>query len=136
MPPCGESNPPTGRFVRAGRGASLGSMSCIFCKIAAGEAPADVVYEDDRVLAFRDLSPQAPVHVLVIPREHVDSADELEDPDVAAALLRGARKVAKLEGLDAGYRLVTNVRTHGCQSVGHLHFHVLGGAQLGGSLAG
>lgn len=111
-------------------------MSCIFCLIAQGEAPADVVYEDDAVVAFRDLAPQAPVHVLVVPRAHVDSLDELEDPALAGALLHGARKVAKLEGLDPGYRLVTNVRTHGCQSVGHLHFHVLGGAQLGGSLVG
>lgn len=111
-------------------------MTCIFCQIAAGTAAADVVYEDDSVIAFRDLAPQAPSHVLVVPRAHVDSVDELEDPAVAAALLHAARKVAELEGHAAGYRLVTNVRTHGCQSVGHLHFHVLGGAQLGGSLVG
>jgi histidine triad (HIT) family protein len=111
-------------------------MTCIFCQIAAGAAPATVVYEDQAVIAIRDLAPQAPSHVLVIPRVHVNSLVELEDPALMAALLHGAQRVAEVEKLGNGFRLVTNIGRDGCQSVAHLHFHVLGGAPLGGSLVG
>ncbi len=112
---------------------------CIFCRIAAGEIPATFVHADARVIAFRDLDPQAPVHVLVVPRRHVASLADLaaddggEDAALAAALLATARRVARAEGLDApdrGFRLIANTGPEGGQSVGHLHFHLLGGRVL------
>lgn len=106
----------------------------IFQKIIDREIPADIVYEDDRALAFRDIAPQAPVHVLVIPKTPVVRLSEASDDQVELLghLLRVCRDVARSEGLDAsGYRVVTNNGTHGGQSVDHLHFHVLGGRQLG-----
>lgn len=106
---------------------------CIFCKIAAGEIPARVVYEDDKVLAFHDLNPQAPVHVLLIPKAHVASADEVnqDNSDSLSALFEAVGKVSRILGVaEDGYRLITNVGRHGCQSVHHLHFHLLGGVQL------
>ncbi len=107
-------------------------MDCIFCKIASGEIPSSKVYEDDAVLAFRDINPQAPVHVLVIPKAHIGSCDEIteENSDAAAAVFRAIPKVAKAEGLTNGYRVITNVGEDGCQSVHHMHFHVLGGMKL------
>ncbi|HEV3124178.1 MAG TPA: histidine triad nucleotide-binding protein [Candidatus Dormibacteraeota bacterium] len=103
---------------------------CIFCAIAEGSLPATIVHADDDVVAFRDINPQAPVHVLVIPREHIVSAAELtpaQDP-LWARLLHVAQAIAKDEGLDGqGYRLVTNVGFGGGQTVTHLHLHVLGG---------
>lgn len=107
---------------------------CVFCRIVAGEIPSDGVLERDRVLAFRDLDPKAPTHVLVIPREHVGSLHELQgtDTELAAELLDAAREVAEIENLaERGYRVVTNVGDEGGQSVGHLHFHVLGGRRMG-----
>jgi histidine triad (HIT) family protein len=106
---------------------------CIFCRIANGEIPSAMVYEDDLVIAFRDIHPAAPVHVLVVPRRHVASLNSLTDDDaaLAAGLLRAAREVAKREAVaDAGYRVVTNIGANGGQSVDHLHFHVLGGRPL------
>ena len=105
---------------------------CVFCRIAAGEIPASVVAEGERWLAFRDLQPQAPVHLLVIPRSHVESvADLREADDLGAVLLRAAAVVAREAGLeDGGYRVVTNVGEGGGQSVPHLHLHVLGGRQM------
>jgi histidine triad (HIT) family protein len=106
--------------------------SCIFCRIVAGEIPAKLVYEDERCVAFRDLSPQAPTHVLVIPREHVVSLAELTDASLGGALLEAAAEVARREGLEAGgYRVVTNVGSDGGQSVFHMHLHVLGGRRMG-----
>lgn len=106
--------------------------TCLFCRIAAGEIPSTRVYEDERVIVFRDINPQAPTHLLVIPREHVDSLSELHDADLAAQLLSVASRVALEAGLDErGYRVVTNVGDWGGQSVQHLHLHVLGGRQLG-----
>ncbi len=105
---------------------------CIFCKIVAGEIPSNRVWEDDRVLAFRDLNPMAPTHVLVVPKKHIANlaeAGQLADEDLAACL-RGCAKVAELEGLTQGFRVVSNCGPHACQSVQHLHFHVLGGKQL------
>ena len=107
---------------------------CLFCKIAAGEIPSAKVYEDEHCLAFRDISPQAPVHVLIVPKVHVDGADALDGLSDAAlaACLRAAHKVAQSEGIaKTGYRVVSTCGAHACQSVRHLHFHVLGGRQLG-----
>jgi histidine triad (HIT) family protein len=106
---------------------------CLFCRIAAGEVPADVVAESDRALAFRDINPQAPVHVLVIPRDHFDNAAELAhaDPKLLAEVFRLAAKVAEQEGVaDSGYRLAANTGEGAGQTVGHLHVHVLGGRTL------
>ncbi|MGI6636309.1 MAG: histidine triad nucleotide-binding protein [Christensenellales bacterium] len=106
---------------------------CIFCKIVAGDIPSKRVYEDEHCIAFHDLHPQAPVHVLIIPKRHASGLNALDAlPDVAlAACLRAAEKVAQLTGIgNTGYRVLTNVGEHGCQSVHHLHFHVLGGRQL------
>jgi histidine triad (HIT) family protein len=106
-------------------------MSCVFCRLAAGELPATRVYEDADVLAFRDIHPLAPAHVLVIPKAHVASLHELDDPRLAGALLLAAARVARAEKLDAGWRLIANTGAHGGQEVPHLHLHVLGGRPLG-----
>jgi histidine triad (HIT) family protein len=106
---------------------------CLFCTIAAGGIPADVVYSDADVVAFRDIAPQAPVHVLVIPREHHANAAALATTDAALAgrLLHVAGTIAVQEGIaDSGYRVVTNTGEGAGQSVAHVHFHVLGGRDL------
>jgi histidine triad (HIT) family protein len=108
-------------------------MNCLFCRIVAGEIPADVIYSDERCLAFRDVNPQSPVHVLVIPRDHLESLDEAAKKDEAALghLLRVAARVANEQGLsESGYRTVINTGAGAGQSVFHLHVHVLGGRQL------
>ena len=107
-------------------------MDCIFCKIIKGEIPGAKVYEDESVYAFKDINPQAPVHVLVVPKKHIASCDEIDETNSAdvAAVFRAIPVVAKNTGLEKGYRVVTNCGEHGCQSVKHLHFHVLGGKQL------
>ena len=104
---------------------------CIFCKIASGEIEGDVVHQDEHVTAFRDLNPQAPTHVLLIPNRHVASIDDLDDGDLSFRLLRAARQVAQDEKLDNGWRLVTNVGPDSGQTVFHLHWHLLGGRQMG-----
>ena len=109
------------------------SDDCLFCRIVRGEIPADVVAEGDSWIAFRDIQPQAPTHVLVIPREHVDSVGQLEGDDTALGgdLLLAAAEVARVEGVDdSGYRVVTNVGERAGQSVFHLHMHVLGGRRM------
>ena len=104
--------------------------NCIFCKIIAGEIPSTKVYEDDRVYAFRDINPQAPVHVLIVPKKHFANILEC-DAETAAALTDAIRAVAKLEGVDAsGFRVISNCGRDGAQSVDHLHVHLLGGAAL------
>ncbi len=104
---------------------------CLFCKIAAGDIPSEIVRESDRFIAFRDIDPQAPTHVLVIPKHHVKSLDEVDDPAMAGSLLLFAREVAKAEGLSAGgYRVVLNTNADGGQTVFHLHAHVLGGRPM------
>lgn len=106
---------------------------CLFCKIARGEIPSDKVFEDDSILAFRDIHPQAARHVLIIPKIHLSGLNGLENAGDAllACLLRAARSVAKEAGIDeSGYRLVANCGKDACQSVQHLHFHLLGGEQL------
>jgi len=110
-------------------------MDCIFCKIAAGEIPSPFVYESERVFAIRDIAPQAPTHLLVIPREHLLSLAELEDPGLAGELLTAAAQVAREAGLDGGWRLIANTGRDGGQEVPHLHLHVLGGRPLGRMLA-
>ena len=106
---------------------------CIFCKIGSGDVPADVVAEGTDWVAFRDLDPRAPTHVLVIPRRHVESLDGLrgDQGEDGGVLLDACRRVASATGISGGYRVVTNVGREGGQSVGHLHFHVLGGRQMG-----
>lgn len=107
--------------------------NCIFCKIVAKEIPADIVFEDDDSLAFNDLNPQAPVHILVIPKKHLDHIDDgaRADADLLGRLLVTASTVASQSGINqSGYRVVTNIGADGGQSVGHLHFHVLGGRHL------
>jgi len=107
-------------------------MDCLFCKIIAGEIPSTKVYEDESVYAFRDIQPQAPVHVLVVPKTHIASADEVngENAALVAKIFEAIPKIAKAEGLMNGYRVITNCGEDGCQSVKHLHFHVLGGKKL------
>ncbi len=110
-----------------------GSANCLFCGIVAGQVPAEVVAESTKGLAFRDISPQAPVHVLVVPKAHVENAAalEAEHGELLADLFLLARQVAAQEGvLGSGYRLVANVGADALNSVGHLHLHVLGGRRL------
>ncbi len=117
-------------------GSDAAHPDCLFCKIVAGDIPSDQIYADDAVVAFRDIAPQAPVHVLVVPRRHVSGVDDLRhEPELAGRLLAAAAKVARIEGVhEAGYRVAVNHGRHGAQSVGHVHLHVLGGRQLRGEL--
>ena len=106
---------------------------CLFCQIAEGRIPAKVVRQDDHTVAFRDINPQAPVHVLVIPRKHVTSLDHAgpEDTELPRAVLAAAREVARSEGIaEGGYRTVVNIGEEGGQTVAHLHAHVLGGRRM------
>ena len=107
-------------------------MDCIFCKIANGEIPSQIVYEDDKIIAFKDLAPQAPVHFLVIPKEHIKCADEInsENSAIIAHIFTKIPLIAKELGVENGYRIVNNCGSDGGQTVGHLHFHVLGGRLL------
>ena len=105
---------------------------CLFCKIATGEIPSTKVYEDDLVLAFRDIAPMAPTHILVIPKAHIPSVDGItaENSSVVAHIFEVIPAIAKAEGLENGYRVVSNCGPDAGQSVHHLHFHILGGRQL------
>ncbi len=111
--------------------------NCLFCKIAAGEIPSSKIYEDERILAFRDIQPQAPVHVLVIPKSHIASADEIShiNSGIIAYIFENIPKIAKLAGITNGYRIISNCGPDACQSVPHLHFHLLGGAKLAEKMA-
>ena len=108
-------------------------MDCLFCKIAAGEIPSSKVYEDDRILAFKDIAPAAPVHVLFIPKTHLAGVRDItvENADIVAHIFTVIPQVAKELGI-TDYRVVSNNGPDACQSVQHLHFHLLGGAQMGG----
>ena len=109
-------------------------MDCLFCKIIAGEIPSSKVYEDDLVYAFNDISPAAPVHVLIIPKNHISSANELNEDNAAIVshIFLVAGKIAKQLGIaENGYRIVNNCGKDGGLTVGHLHFHLLGGRNLG-----
>ena len=107
-------------------------MSCIFCKIVAGEIPSKKVYEDDEILAFNDVSPAAPVHVLIIPKQHIASAAEITDENapLIGHIFTTIAKLAKELELDDGFRVVTNCGENGGQTVDHLHFHLIGGRKL------
>jgi histidine triad (HIT) family protein len=118
-------SPPTGAIFPV--------MDCLFCKIRDGAIPAKQVYTDDRALAFRDINPQAPTHILIIPRKHIASLDELADEDTALVghLHMVAAKLARDEGLSDGYRTLFNTGAGAGQTVFHLHLHLVGGRQLG-----
>ena len=108
---------------------------CLFCKIIAGEIPGSKVYEDDAVYAFRDINPQAPVHVLIVPKTHMANILEC-DADTAAALAKAVKVIAAQEGVDAsGFRVVSNCGHDGAQSVNHLHVHLMGGKALSERMA-
>ena len=110
---------------------------CLFCKIIAGDIPSTKVYEDETVFAFRDINPQAPTHILVIPKEHIPSVDGItaENSAVVAHIFEVIPQIAKAEGLAEGYRVVSNCGAHAGQTVHHLHFHILGGKQLNTEMA-
>ena len=109
-------------------------MSSMFSKIIAGEIPADVVYKDDHIIAFKDINPQAPVHILIVPNKEIPTVDDVEESDVEVVgrLFLVARQIAREQGIaENGYRLIINCREHGGQEVYHLHMHLLGGKRLG-----
>ena len=110
---------------------------CLFCKIIAGEIPSTKVYEDNTVYAFRDINPMAPTHILIVPKAHIPSTDGVtaENSAAVAAIFEAIPQIAKAEGLTNGYRVITNCGEDGCQTVKHLHFHLLGGKKLPESLA-
>ena len=108
-------------------------MSCLFCKIIAGEIPSAKVYEDEHVFAFRDIAPQVPVHVLIVPKKHMANILELagDGAGIADAVVNAVKVIAEQEGVaESGFRVITNCGRDGAQSVEHLHFHLLGGAAL------
>ena len=126
---AGDTDPPGATYPRS----MTADPDCLFCKIVAGEIPATVVHETDTTVAFRDLEPQAPTHVLVVPRSHYPNAAALADgePDTAAHLFATAREIAEQDGLEGGYRLVLNTGADAHQTVFHVHMHVLGGRKMG-----
>ncbi len=105
---------------------------CLFCKIIAGEIPSNKVYEDENVFAFRDINPQAPVHILVVPKTHIACADDINESNsvIVAHVFESIAKIAKAEGLTTGYRVINNCGADGGQTVMHLHFHIIGGEKL------
>jgi histidine triad (HIT) family protein len=112
-------------------------MSCIFCSIIAGEVPSDILYHDDEVIAFRDINPRAPVHILIVPKRHIPSLNELteEDAPLLGHMVAVAKKLAEGEGiLERGYHLVINCGREGGQIVPHLHMHLIGGGRLLGKM--
>ncbi len=112
-------------------------MDCIFCQIVAGKVPSDTLYQDEKVMAFRDIHPLAPSHVVIIPKKHISSLLQLSDADLplVADLVKVANQLAKREGIAGkGYRLVINCGREGTQFVPHLHMHLIGGRQLSGAL--
>ena len=111
-------------------------MDCLFCKIVNGEIPSTKIYEDEYLYAFKDINPQAPFHVLIIPKTHIDSAADItnENSELVAKIFVAAAKIAEENKLENGFRIVTNSGEYGCQSVKHLHFHLLSGKQLSGQM--
>lgn len=106
-------------------------MSCIFCGIASGEIPSQLLHQDKQVIAFRDINPRAPTHILIVPRKHIQSLNELDDEALIGHMVNVAGKLAQAEGISKkGYRLVVNCGREGGQAVPHLHMHLLGGRQL------
>jgi histidine triad (HIT) family protein len=112
-------------------------MDCLFCAIINGDIPSKKVYEDDKCFAFLDIAPQAPTHCLIVPKEHIPSLDGVnsENADSITHIMTVIPKIAKELGLDGGYRVITNIGEDGCQSVKHLHFHILGGKRLSEKMA-
>ena len=106
---------------------------CVFCKITAGEIPSKKVYEDDKILAFHDINPAAPVHIVCITKIHIDSLNEINQENIGyvAHMLEKIPEIAKSLGIFDGYRVITNIGADGGQSVKHLHFHIIGGRKLG-----
>ena len=112
-------------------------MDCVFCKIASGKIPADIVYHDQEIIAFRDINPQAPLHLIIIPKKHVPSLDQMKEGEAAllGRMVAVANKLAKDEGVaEKGYRLAINTGVEGGQIVPHLHVHLLGGRKLADAL--
>lgn len=108
-------------------------MNCLFCKIVAKEIPATVVFEDDEILAFRDINPQAPTHLLIIPKKHIATINDSEEDDaqLLGKMILQAKKLAQMEAIDeTGYRLVFNINSGGGQEVYHIHLHLIGGRQM------
>ena len=107
-------------------------MDCIFCKIAAKEVPSEIIYEDEKVLVFKDLEPKAPVHVLVIPKTHISSVMEIneENSEIISHIFKVIKKISSKLNLQNGFRIINNCGKYGGQTVNHIHFHVLGGQQL------
>lgn len=107
-------------------------MDCLFCKIIEGEIPSTRVFENEYVYAFRDINPQMPVHIVVVPKEHMASVDEVDGKNslYIAKIFEAVPQIAKVEGLANGYRVITNCGDDACQSVKHLHFHILGGGKM------
>ncbi|MGB4439359.1 MAG: histidine triad nucleotide-binding protein [Sedimentibacter sp.] len=113
-------------------------MSCIFCKIANKEIPSQFLFENENLVAFRDLNPQAPVHILVVPKMHISSINEItnENSHIVAEIFEAINKIAEQEGIkESGYRVISNCGEDGCQSVQHLHFHIVGGKKLSETLS-
>lgn len=110
---------------------------CLFCRIMSGEIPSTKVYEDETVYAFRDIAPMAPVHILIVPKAHIESAADIttENADLIAHIFAVIPQIAAAEGLENGFRVVTNSGADACQSVQHLHFHLLGGAKMADRMA-
>lgn len=107
-------------------------MDCLFCKIIAGEIPSNKLYEDDKILAFYDIAPIAPVHFLVIPKEHIESVDAItaENSQIVAYIFEKIGELAEKAGITNGYRVISNCKADAGQTVPHLHFHVLGGKEM------
>jgi histidine triad (HIT) family protein len=107
-------------------------MDCLFCKIISKQIPSTFIYEDEKVVAFKDISPQAPVHILIVPKEHIESNDDITErnSNIVGHVFFVAKKLAKELGLEEGYRIVNNCKDDGGQTVNHIHFHVLGGRQM------
>ncbi|MDR0947140.1 MAG: histidine triad nucleotide-binding protein [Ruminococcus sp.] len=113
-------------------------MDCLFCKIINGQIPSDIVFEDESIMAFRDIAPQAPVHVLVIPKTHLSGMNDITDDnkEIAGLIFSKIPEIAKITGIsESGYRVVSNCGSDACQSVNHLHFHILGGKKLSEKMA-
>lgn len=111
--------------------------NCLFCKIINGDIPSSKVYEDEKCYAFKDINPQAPVHILVVPKAHIASVDEItaSNSEYVARIFEVIPEIAKAAGLTNGYRVVSNCGDDACQTVKHLHFHIIGGRQLAGEMA-
>lgn len=107
-------------------------MNCLFCKIANGEIPSKKVYEDDKIISFYDINPEAKIHILVVPKNHIESADAINESNshYISYIFEKIPEITKLAGITNGYRVITNVGPDSCQSVMHIHFHIIGGEKL------